>query len=60
VATLEKACAQAASADEYKAIAERLNATPRYLPGNELRKMFDEDSVRNAAAIQRAGLGSMR
>jgi tripartite-type tricarboxylate transporter receptor subunit TctC len=57
VATLEKACAQAASADEYKAIAERLNATPRYLPGKDFRRMFEEDSVRNADAIQRAGLG---
>jgi len=60
VATLEKACAEAAAADEYKAIAERLNATPRYLPGAEFRRMFDEDSVRNADAIRRAGLAGSR
>jgi tripartite-type tricarboxylate transporter receptor subunit TctC len=56
VATLEKACAAATAAAEYKAIAERLNATPRYLPGAEFRKMFEEDSVNNADAIRRAGL----
>ena len=56
VATLEKACARAAAADEYKAIAERLNATPKYLPGAEFRKLFDEDSANNADAIRRAGL----
>jgi tripartite-type tricarboxylate transporter receptor subunit TctC len=56
VATLEKACAAATAADAYKAIAERLNATPRYLPGAEFRKLFDGDSVNNADAIRRAGL----
>jgi tripartite-type tricarboxylate transporter receptor subunit TctC len=60
VATLEKACAQAAAADEYKAIAERLNATPRYLPGAAFRKLFDEDSIQNADAIRRAGLAGNR
>src|SRR5215831_5144236 len=45
-AVLEKACAQATAADEYKAIVERLNATPRHLPGAAFRKMFDEDSLR--------------
>jgi len=38
-------------------IAERLNATPRHLAGPEFRKLFDEDSLRNAAALKRAGLG---
>ncbi len=60
VAALEKACAQAAAADEYKAIAERLNATPRYLPGAAFRKLFDEDSIQNADAIRRAGLAAHR
>ena len=60
VATLEKACAQAAAADEYKAIAERLNATPRYLPGAAFRKLFDDDSIQNADAIRRAGLAANR
>jgi tripartite-type tricarboxylate transporter receptor subunit TctC len=60
VAVLEKACAQAAAADEYKAIAERLNATPRYLPGAAFRKLFDEDSVQNGDAIRRAGLAGNR
>jgi tripartite-type tricarboxylate transporter receptor subunit TctC len=59
-AVLEKACAQATASGEYKAIVERLNATPRYLPGAEFRKMFDEDSVRSADAIKRAGLGAGR
>src|SRR5499426_289664 len=60
VATLEKACAQATAAEDYKAIVERLNATPRYLPGAVFRKMFDVDSIRSADAIQRAGLAGNR
>ena len=56
VAALEKACVQATAAPEYKAIVERLNATPRHMPGEAFRKMFDEDSVRSADAIKRAGL----
>ena len=60
VATLEKACAQATAAQEYKAIAERLNATPRYLAGPAFRKMFDEDSTQNADFIKRAGLAGNR
>jgi tripartite-type tricarboxylate transporter receptor subunit TctC len=60
VAVLEKACAQATAAPEYKAIVERLNAEPRYLPGEEFRRMFDADSVRSADAIKRAGLAGNR
>jgi tripartite-type tricarboxylate transporter receptor subunit TctC len=60
VAVLEKACAQATASQEYKTIAERLNATPRYLPGAAFRKMFDEDSVQSAEAIRRAGLSGSR
>ena len=58
VNTLEKACATATSAPEYKAIVERLGAEPRYLPGAAFRKMFDADSVASADAIKRAGLGA--
>ena len=57
-AVLEKACAAATAAPEYKAIVERLGAEPRYLPGDRFRKMFDEDSVASADAIKRAGLGA--
>ena len=60
VATLEKACTQATASPHYKAIVERLNATPRYLPGAEFRKMFEADSVESADAIKRAGLGASR
>jgi tripartite-type tricarboxylate transporter receptor subunit TctC len=60
VVTLEQACAKATAGDEYKAIVERLNATPRYLPGSAFRKMFDEDSVQSAEAIRRAGLAGNR
>jgi tripartite-type tricarboxylate transporter receptor subunit TctC len=60
VATLEKACARATAAPEYKAIVERLNAEPRYLPGEAFRAMFDADSVRSADAIKRAGLAGNR
>jgi tripartite-type tricarboxylate transporter receptor subunit TctC len=55
---LEKACAKATAAPEYKAIVERLGAEPRYLPGNEFRKMFEEDSRASAEAIRGAGLGT--
>ena len=58
VNALEKACATATAAPEYKAIVERLGAEPRYLPGAAFRKMFDADSVASADAIRRAGLGA--
>src|SRR5262245_24377774 len=60
IAVLEKACGEAASASEYKAILERLNVTPRYLPGAAFRKLFEAESIRNADAIQRAGLAAGR
>ena len=58
VGALEKACATATAAPEYKATVERLGAEPRYLPGAAFRKMFDQDSVASADAIKRAGLGA--
>lgn len=56
IATLGKACADATSNADYKAMVERLNATPRYMPGEEFRKLFDDDSARNAEALKKAGL----
>lgn len=58
VAALEKACATATAAPEYRAIVERLGAEPRYLPGAAFRKMFDGDSAASADAIKRAGLSA--
>ncbi|MBX9841789.1 MAG: tripartite tricarboxylate transporter substrate binding protein [Xanthobacteraceae bacterium] len=55
---LERACATAAAAPEYRAIVDRLGAEARYLPGDQFRAMFDADSVANAEAIKRAGLGA--
>ena len=60
IAVLEKACGEAASASEYKAIVERLNVTPRYLPGAAFRKLFEAESIRSADAILRAGLAANR
>jgi len=60
VSVLEKACASAAVAPDYKAIVERLGADPRYLPGTAFRKMFEQDSIASADAIKRAGLGANR
>jgi tripartite-type tricarboxylate transporter receptor subunit TctC len=57
-ATLENACEEAAAAPEYKAIAARLKIEPRYLPGAGFRKLFEVDSLDNADAIKRMGLGS--
>jgi tripartite-type tricarboxylate transporter receptor subunit TctC len=59
-ATLEKACADATATAEYKAIAARLNVEARYLAGEAFRKLFDADSVANADAIKRAGLGASK
>jgi tripartite-type tricarboxylate transporter receptor subunit TctC len=60
VATLEKACARATATDEYKTIAARLNVEARYLDGAAFRKLFADDSVQNADAIKRAGLGESK
>ncbi|MEW6449669.1 MAG: tripartite tricarboxylate transporter substrate binding protein [Pseudomonadota bacterium] len=60
VTALEKACASATAAAEYKAIVERLGAIARYLPGDAFRKMFEQDSAVNADAIKSAGLGANR
>jgi tripartite-type tricarboxylate transporter receptor subunit TctC len=57
VAALEKACQAASASAEFKATIEKLNGVPRYLPGNEFKAMFQQDSVRNAAAVKAAGLG---
>src|SRR5438552_9678248 len=56
--TLEKACAEATASAEYKTIAARLNVEARYLPGEAFRKLFEADSMENAAAISAAGLAS--
>jgi tripartite-type tricarboxylate transporter receptor subunit TctC len=58
VTGLEKACAQGTASQEYRTIVERLQTTPRYLPGSEFRKMFDADSIQNAEAIRSAGLSA--
>ena len=58
VATLEQACQKATATSEYKTIAERLKAEPRYLPGQAFRKLFEEDSARAAEAIKQAGLSA--
>jgi tripartite-type tricarboxylate transporter receptor subunit TctC len=55
-ATLEKACEKAVTSSEYKVIAERLKAEPRYLPGPAFRLLFDVDSKNAAEAIKDAGL----
>lgn len=60
VATLEKACADATARAEYKTIAARLNVEARYLAGDAFRKLFDADSVENADAIKRSGLGASK
>ncbi len=56
VARLQKACQDAVASDGYKAATEKLNATARFLPGPEFRKMFDADSKANAEAVKKAGL----
>ena len=50
-----KACANATGSTDYKAMVERFNTTSRYMPGAEFRKLFEEDSARNAAALRKAG-----
>jgi tripartite-type tricarboxylate transporter receptor subunit TctC len=58
VSVLEKGCATAVAAPDYKAIVDRLGAESRYLPGGPFRTMFEEDSIANAEAIRGAGLGT--
>ncbi len=60
LAALETACAEATAREEYKTIAARLNVEARYLPGEAFRKLFEADSMENAAAISAAGLASGR
>jgi tripartite-type tricarboxylate transporter receptor subunit TctC len=56
VARLEKACAEAVASDGYRSAAEKLNAIARYLPEKDFRAMFDQDSLRNAEAVKKAGI----
>jgi tripartite-type tricarboxylate transporter receptor subunit TctC len=56
--TLERACAKAVVSPGYTVVVERLGASPRYLPGAAVRKMFDQDLIESADAIKRAGLGN--
>jgi tripartite-type tricarboxylate transporter receptor subunit TctC len=56
VSKLQKACAEAVASDGYKKASELLNATARYLPEDEFKKMFEADSVRNAEALRKAGI----
>jgi tripartite-type tricarboxylate transporter receptor subunit TctC len=56
VARLEKACADAVASSGYKNAADKLNAVARYLPEKEFRAMFEQDSVRNAEAVTKAGI----
>jgi tripartite-type tricarboxylate transporter receptor subunit TctC len=60
IALLEKACAQATASAEYRTVLERLNVEARYLPGEAFRTLFEEDSVRSADAIRRAGLAGSK
>src|SRR6266404_8111348 len=60
LSTLERGCAEATARDEYKAIAARLNVEARYLPGAAFRKLFEADSIANAASISAAGLAASR
>src|SRR5262252_8835319 len=60
LATLEKACADATARAEYQTIAARLNVEARYLPGDAFRRLFDADSIENAAAIAGAGLATRK
>jgi tripartite-type tricarboxylate transporter receptor subunit TctC len=55
LATLERACAEATASAGYKTIADRLNVEARHLPGVAFRKLFDMDSLDNAATIKRMG-----
>ncbi len=57
VAVLEKACETASASAEFKATIQKLNGVPRYLPGAAFKAMFQQDSLRNAAAVKAAGLG---
>ena len=57
-AVLEKACATATAAPNTRPSSSGSGAEPRYLPGAEFRKMFEQDSIASADAIKGAGLGA--
>src|SRR6195256_5509243 len=56
VARLQEACAAAVASDGYKSASDKLNALARYLPETEFKPLYEQDSVRNAEAVTKAGI----
>lgn len=53
---LERACATAVGTDAFRSAAERLNAVPLHLPGEEFRARFARESEMNRAVLRDLGL----
>jgi tripartite-type tricarboxylate transporter receptor subunit TctC len=57
-ATLEAACATAATSESFRTIAQRLNAVPLHLPGDAFRTRFTEESELNRTVLRDLGLAA--
>ena len=57
---LEKACAAATASPEYKTMAGRLNIQPRYLSGEDFRKLVEKEWAETGEIIARAGLAGAK
>jgi tripartite-type tricarboxylate transporter receptor subunit TctC len=54
--TIERACATAVASEAFRTAAERLSATPRFLPGGEFRARFQAESEANRTVLRELGL----
>jgi tripartite-type tricarboxylate transporter receptor subunit TctC len=55
-AAVERACATAVASEGFRTAAERLNATPRFLPGDAFRARFEAESAANRTVLRELGL----
>jgi tripartite-type tricarboxylate transporter receptor subunit TctC len=55
-AALERACTSAATSESFRTTAERLNAVPLHLSGEEFRMRFTEESELNRTVLRDLGL----
>jgi tripartite-type tricarboxylate transporter receptor subunit TctC len=57
-AAIERACAAAVASEGFRTAAERLSATPRFLPGEAFRARFQAESESNRTVLRELGLAA--
>jgi tripartite-type tricarboxylate transporter receptor subunit TctC len=57
-AAVERACAAAVASEGFRTAAERLSATPRFLPGEAFRARFQAESETNRTVLRELGLAA--